>query len=140
MVLDWSCSGPVQLAKRHNDTGSRQAVSSTDLTSEFVSGFTPGFCFQAGERCERNLMQGMRSTAHKACTDGAHIFCKSECTYLVRTRFIHVIHLSVHSSVSFLWLKLAAEPDERFLFVDLWGGIPRWIACARSTTLRCQAT
>ena len=28
-----------QLAKRHNDTGSRQSVCETDLTSEFGSGF-----------------------------------------------------------------------------------------------------
>ena len=33
-----------ELAKRHNDTGSRQSVGSTDLTSEFVSGFTLGSC------------------------------------------------------------------------------------------------
>jgi len=32
-----------QLAKRHNDTGSRQSVGSTDLTSEFESGFIMAF-------------------------------------------------------------------------------------------------
>ncbi len=83
-------------------------------------------------------MQGMRRHLTRLAQMKQHIFCKRECTCLIRTWFIHVIHLSVYLRVLFFWLQPAAEPDERFLFVDLWAGTPCSIARARSTALRAR--
>ena len=47
------------------------------------------------------------------------------------------MHLSVYLRVLFV-ATAAAEPDERSLFVDLWPGIPRSIACAKNTALRAR--
>ena len=92
-----------QLAKRHNDTGLRKPVGSTDLMSEFVPGFTPGSCFQAGERCNRSLMKGMPSTAHKACIDEAIDFLKARsplasfgpCSWFSSHDLLHIMHVFV---------------------------------------------
>ena len=43
-------------AKRHNDTGLRLFVGSTDCTSEFLFGVTLGCCLYEVELCERYLM------------------------------------------------------------------------------------
>ena len=105
-----------QLAKRHNNTGSRQSVCSTDLTSEFGSGFTPGFCFQAGERCERNLMQGMRSTAHKACTDEATYFLQTR-MHLPYSDLVHTCDTSVCVSSCPFLLATARSRARRALSI-----------------------
>ena len=83
-------------------------------------------------------MEGLRSTAHKACTDEATYFLQTR-MHLPYSDLVHTCDTSVCvSSCPFFWLQPAAEPDERLLFVDLWAGTLCSIARARGTALRAR--
>ena len=83
-----------QLAKRNKATGLWRSVGSSNLMSGFVPGFTPSSCFQAEERCNRSLKEGIPTNAHKTSIDQATDFLQASSAlalFRLRSSFHHMI-------------------------------------------------
>ena len=65
------------LAKKDPDTGLWQTLCSSNLMSGHVPGYTPSSCFQAEERTNRSLKEGIPRNAHKTSVDQATEFLQA---------------------------------------------------------------
>ena len=127
-----------QLAKRLIDIGSRQSVCSTDLTSELESGCPLAVaCWQekaANAICGKECVDIFTRLAEMK----QYIFCKRACTCLIRTWFIHAIHLSVYLCVLLLGYSPQQSQTSAF-YLLIFGRVTLCsIARARGTALRAR--
>ena len=58
-----------QWVQRDEETGLWKSLCSSNLMSGFVPGYTPSSCFQAEERTNRSLKEGIPTNAHKTSAD-----------------------------------------------------------------------
>ena len=82
------------LAKRDPNTGLWQTLSSSNLMSGHVPGYTPSSCFQAEERTNRSLKQGLPRNAHKTSVDQATDFLQAASPFGFFRQRSHIHHMT----------------------------------------------
>ena len=90
------------LAKRDPNTGLWQTLSSSNLMSGHVPGYTPSSCFQAEERTNRSLKEGLPRNAHKTSVDQATDFLQAASPFgFFRQRsHIHYMTFQAYSPIT----------------------------------------